>query len=66
MEKQEKAKYSTERITDIEEVRKLVQVRRLPWMTDEQYKEHEEEILRMIADSGAILKGHFVLGPDQD
>jgi hypothetical protein len=63
-EKMKRTECSIERITDIEEVRKLVTVRRPPWMDDKQYKEREEKILRMIADSGAILKGHFELGPD--
>ena len=46
------------RITDPEEVRKYVRVR-------EAHKDYEEEIIRMIAESGAILEGHFILG-DED
>lgn len=66
MKELEKPEYPIERITDIEEVKKLVRVRHLPWLTNEENKKREERILQMIADSGAILKGHFELGPDQD
>lgn len=54
-----KKEFPAESVTDIEEVRKLIQVR-------PEYKEYEEEILRIIVKSGALLKGHFRLGPDED
>ncbi len=46
-----------ERITNPKEVRKYITVR-------PEYKEYEEEIINIIAKSGALFKGHFVLGPD--
>ncbi len=44
-------------ITNPEEVRRLVTVR-------EPYKPYEEEIINMIAESGAIMEGHFILEDD--
>jgi len=49
--------FEVRRITNPEEVRKLITVR-------EPHKAHEEEIINMIAESGAILEGHFILEDD--
>lgn len=46
--------FEVRRITDPEEVRKFIKVR-------EEYKDIEEEIIQMIAKSGAILEGHFII-----
>lgn len=49
--------FEARRITDPEEVHKYVQVR-------EPYKDIEEELIQMIAKSGAILEGHFIIGDE--
>jgi len=46
-----------ERITDPEEVKKLFRVRPA-------FKYMERVLIQMVADSGAILKGHFKLRED--
>ena len=49
--------FETRSITDPEEVRKLITVR-------PSHKLREEEIIKMIAESGALKEGHFILGED--
>lgn len=57
---------ATEHITNPDEVRKWVQVRRPPGMSDEEFQLWEMEVISMIAVSGALLKGHFLLGPGEE
>jgi hypothetical protein len=47
------------RITDPDEVRKYITVR-------DEYKDMEDLLIKMIAESGALLEGHFLLGEDQN
>lgn len=46
--------FETRRITDPQEIRKVVKVRN-------QFKDFEEEIIQMLAQSGAIVEGHFIM-----
>jgi hypothetical protein len=52
-----KVEYPVTRVTDLEEVRKLFKAR-------PEFKNIEEDLIQMIAESGAILKGHFILNED--
>lgn len=49
--------FAVRRITDPEEVRKYFSAR-------EAHKEVEEELIRMIAESGALMEGHFEVEDD--
>lgn len=49
--------FATRTITNPEEVRKLLKVR-------EEFKDFEEQIINMIAKSGALLEGDFIIDED--
>ncbi len=54
----DRSKPSARRIHDPEEVRKYVHVR-------PGYKDKEEEIIKAIADAGALIEGCFILSEDE-